>query len=166
MTEKRAGKALKAWGAALAILAVAVAIVLGLQLVGIGTGWIVLLSLTAYLMVEKTPSKASLAPFVCGGLLGMLAGQLFGLFPPGFLLFALALIACKIGGWLPALMNDYTLLYMTVYSIPGVCNPQCAWQDLVVFGGFCIILAAAVIAMEKKGGAEAPQAPETPDAIR
>ena len=143
-------KAVMAPVIALAILVVVFGIILGLQSVGIGCGWIVLFTLTAYLMSEKGPSKAGLAPCVCGGAIGILGGQLFTIAMPAFALFALVLLACKVGGWLKPVMNEYTLLYMTVYTIPGVCNPSLVWQDLLVFGVFCAVMMIAVLAIDKK----------------
>ena len=106
-------------------------------------------------MSEKGPSKAGIMPFVCGSILGMLGGQLFTLFMPGFILFALALLTCKMGGWLTSFMNDYALLYMTVYTIGGVANPVLLWQDLLVHGVLCLVLAIVVMAIAKKGEGKA-----------
>lgn len=153
MANENKKKALIAPIAAAGILVMVFGINIGLQTVGISTGWLVLLGLSGYLMAEKGPSKEALLPFVCGSFLGILGGQLFVVFLPAFILFAFSLLTCKVGNWLTTFMNDYTLLYMTVYTIPLVANPGILWHDLVVHGAFCIVLVIAVCAITRKAGA-------------
>ena len=113
-------------------------------------GWVFVLILTAFLMHVRQISREAVAKCVLGSLAGMAIGQFFTLMVPVFLVLAVALLTCKVSNRCQMVLNDYALLFMTVYTIPGAANPATVWHDAVFVLTFGVLAFAAVTVIEKK----------------
>ena len=142
----------KAFAAACVIVALVALFIVGSDAAfGITSGGLLITGIFLFIGIGGfPPTKQELKKLIGGIIYGVIFGMFFGFFKPVFVAALLIMVAMRLSGMMPLVFNNYGLIFISIYALPGVARPKYAWQDAVVLVVACLILLLLCTIIEKK----------------